>query len=173
MLNYIEINGLKGFFECPQGMGCLSSLYCAAQHRLANSKDYINTQRRTCCRFCSVGALHAGEKESDTCSRLYKSMLCSRCQRVSNRLIHGRLCVSCFNRALEQKKGLNAKGHALKIIRYFYKINLMTVKNNVVQIKIVENVMSLQEAIFSVLLTEKDQILFAESEGGKFIIHAK
>ena len=173
MIEYVEINGIKGFFPCFNGMGVISSLFCAEQHRLANTKTYINEHRRTHCRFCPAGALHAGEKDNDTCSRLYKSMLCSRCQRVSSRLVHGRLCISCYNRATEQKKGKNAKGNALRLIRYYYKINLMTVKNNVIQIKIVENVMSLQEAIFSVLLTEKEQILFAESEGAKFIIHEK
>ena len=154
-------------------MGILSSLFCAEQHRLANTRSFINEHRRTACRFCPVGMLHAGERETESCSRLYKSMLCSRCQRVSNRLIGGRICISCYNRQAETRHGKNAKGNPLRMHRHFYKINLMIIKNNIVQIKVVENIMSLQEAMFSVLLTEKDNVMFAESEGGGILIRER
>lgn len=36
--------------------------------------------------------------------------ICTRCHRQSDRIISGRFCISCFNRAAELRAGRNAKG---------------------------------------------------------------
>lgn len=173
MIEYHSINGVPGFFDCPAGMGLISTLYCADQHKLSNTKNYIAEHRRSQCRFCPIGAVHSGERESENSSRLYGSMMCSRCQRISNRLVGNRICISCYNRQSECKKGKNAKGNPLKLIRHYYAVNILIVRKGTVQIRVTENIMSFQEAIFSILLTEKENIVFGESEGAKFIIHGR
>ena len=61
------------------------------------------------CRGCPIGASHAGETAAST-SPLRGASICGRCQRMTERLVYGHLCVSCYNRQAEVLAGKNAKG---------------------------------------------------------------
>ena len=66
---------------------------------------------RSACVVCPVGAASAGRTQSPVAQAVDAIRLtCPRCERPAQRLIHGRLCVSCYNREREVRIGRNAKG---------------------------------------------------------------
>lgn len=167
MIEYHNRHDAPGdFFSCPFNMGMMSTTFCAERHKKAATREYITDHRCPTCRFCPVGAKHAGERDTVSGSRLYSSLFCSRCERTSNRLVSGRLCVSCYNRALEFKKGKNARGCPLRTIRHYFPIMLLLVKKNVVALKKIENVTSTSEAVFTVLLKDNESMQFGWAGSG-------
>lgn len=108
-LIYFEIPELPGrkYFECTRCSGNFSVQSCAKMWRMANSKRRIEAHGQ--CRGCQIGAMHAGEGDGQW-SKIYGLDLCARCLRVGMRLIHGDLCVSCWNREREVIVGCNARG---------------------------------------------------------------
>ena len=66
---------------------------------------------RSACVVCPVGAASAGRTQSPVAGAVDAIRLtCPRCERPAQRLIHGRLCVSCYNRDREARIGKNRKG---------------------------------------------------------------
>lgn len=63
------------------------------------------------CHNCPIGASHAG-KTVDHAE--YKVRECVRCHEYSQRLVHGLLCVSCYNRQQEVLKGKDRRGRTPK-----------------------------------------------------------
>lgn len=174
MVEYHEKPGIPGsFFSCPYGMGVMSTTFCADSHKKSTSKEYIKEHKRTTCRFCPVGGVHSGARDTATGSRLYGSLLCSRCERVSNRLVAGRICVSCYNRIAENRTGLNAKGNPLKLRRHYYPVTLLLVKERMVSLRKVDGVMNASEAVLSVLLNSGDNVMFGWSGNGVMINYAE
>lgn len=100
-----EVPG-KVYFQCSRLRAKLSTEACSGMWRKA---DEINDGSHSACRLCPLGAVHAGEV-SASMSPLKGSMTCARCHRVSERLIHKMMCVSCYNRQREALLGRNAKG---------------------------------------------------------------
>ena len=170
MIDYRIIEGKNGYFDCPKGMGVISTHYCSECHQKAKTKEYISKHKRTGCRHCPVGALHSGEISQLDGSRLFASHLCSRCGRQSNRLVHGRICVSCSNRAAEAIKNKNAKGNPLKLIRDYHTESLLIISDNNIKLVVFERVLNFKEAVLSVLLKEKKSVLFGECENDCFFV---
>lgn len=108
MVDYFQIEAVPGrmFFRCDRQRATLSTDACAHNWRLANHE---NSERRTICKCCPLGAVHAGEVAASM-SPLKGTLTCSRCHRPAVRLIGKTLCVSCYNRERERLVGRNAKG---------------------------------------------------------------
>jgi hypothetical protein len=105
-------------------------------------------------------------------SRLFESNICSRCLRTSSRRVHGRLCPSCYNRERENIEGKNARGNPLKLVRKYYPVALLVAKTESVHLRIMDRVMSMPEAVISILLNENENVMFGEAESGLFFSHA-
>ena len=66
---------------------------------------------RSACIVCPVGAANAGRVQSPVAGAVDAlRLICPRCERLAQRLIHKRLCISCYNREREVRIGRNAKG---------------------------------------------------------------
>lgn len=108
MTDYFELPELPGkkYFHCDRLLANIQVEACASMWRQANHE---NLEHRARCKYCPIGALHAGELDASL-SPLKGSKICARCRRPAERLICGTLCVSCKNREYEYCKGRNAKG---------------------------------------------------------------
>jgi hypothetical protein len=112
MLDYWEVPEIKGkkFFRCKKRSASLTVEACAkmwvqSQNRGQNQE----LERFFVCRGCQIGAMHAGT-EAASYSQFYAKPICGRCLRGTMRLVQGHLCVSCYNREAEWRKGKNARG---------------------------------------------------------------
>ena len=99
----------RKFFRCTRLSATLSTNSCAQRHRDAQTATGDTLDRLTDCRSCQIGAHHAGV-ELIHYSWLYGSQICPRCGHGTTRMIHGRRCISCYNREREFIAGRNAKG---------------------------------------------------------------
>ena len=89
----------------------LELFHCAQQHMDLSREacaDFHKRRKTASCARCPIGAHHAGRQAPP--QRLTEST-CARCERVGQRIIQGRLCVSCFNRQLELERGRDRKGN--------------------------------------------------------------
>jgi len=99
-------------FTCPRLHATLTLASCAARHGLAQG-DTLG--QFSACRNCAIGRVHATGQQAtlDRLSKLGNSgpmaKLCVRCGHQRDRRV-GPICISCYNRELEAKKGCNAKG---------------------------------------------------------------
>lgn len=159
MVDYWEEKDLPGerFFRCDKMRATLTVNACAKNWRMAD-KSPDGTPMS--CRLCAIGAGHAGELDASV-SRLKGSQICSRCHRTSLRIIAGNLCVSCYNRSAEKRRGYNAKGNPpVKLaaleqrrMRYMAGVEIKTV--------IVRETTGMDELIVAVLRDNRQQVSFA------------
>lgn len=93
-------------FSCDSLRARLSPAACARNYTAG---------RMVACSGCRTGHRHAidagliAKNVPLRCSSLVVAR-CTRCERPTSRLVHKRLCPSCFNREREILKGANAKG---------------------------------------------------------------
>ena len=101
-----DLNG--ALFDCPNipGKLRLSPASCAANYR--SGKVAAAWQTTRFCKGCQIGAGHAGEVVQQVVIR--KVSLCRSCGAAGGRIVHGLLCVSCYNRLTEALRGRNARG---------------------------------------------------------------
>lgn len=99
-------------FACPRLHATLTPESCAARHGLALGDTH---GQFSACRNCAIGRVHATGQQA-TLARLSELVstgpmvkLCVRCGHQRDRRV-GPICISCYNRELEAKKGRNAKG---------------------------------------------------------------
>lgn len=99
-------------FTCPRLHATLTPASCAARHGLALGDTH---GQFIACRNCAIGRVHATGQQA-TLDRLSElgstgamAKLCVRCGHQRDRRV-GAICISCYNRELEAKKGCNAKG---------------------------------------------------------------
>ena len=102
-------------FTCPYQPGelRLSTSACADQWQRARAKKPEAWSALVTCRGCAIGARHAGVSIAVTTAvQLGKELSgrCTRCYQRSNRMIHARLCPSCYNRGREWMIKRNARG---------------------------------------------------------------
>ena len=169
-VEYHAKEGIDGrFFSCPAGMGVMSTAFCADSHVKSNTKAFISEHRRKDCRFCQIGAMHCGKVDAIVGTRLYGSLVCSRCTRDSNRLVFRSVCMSCYNRERENLEGKNAKGNPLKLIRHYRSQSLLILGEDAMQVRMFSRVMSSAEAWVSYLLTKSESVMFGESDTGLFV----
>jgi hypothetical protein len=86
--------------------------------------------------------------------------MCSRCNRPSNRLIHGELCPSCYNRARELAIGRNGKG--TKPVKHppLEQRRLLVACDGKVMLKTFQRTLDTAEAIVSVLRHVQGTVMF-------------
>ena len=114
-VDYYSIDGVPGrFFRCLPYRATLSISACAYRWRKAQRVRGDAAIPFEKCRTCPIGAAHAGEAVTYY-SPLFGKPICCRCGKVSmRRMIGGRLCLSCYNREVEIRRGRNSKGNAPK-----------------------------------------------------------
>src|ERR1700733_121925 len=104
-------------FTCLKRGGLkLSTVGCGRLWFSANGpKPPDLHEGRAACRGCPIGESNYTGKPSDPHAALRESVrrICSRCGRITDRLINADtfgLCISCFNRHGEVLRGKNARG---------------------------------------------------------------
>lgn len=103
-IEYFKIEGIEGdYFACERLRATLKVETCAARYKTAIAGE-VNIG----CWRCPVGAKHCGEEIKPR--SIGESKLCARCLEYSQRIVHNRLCVTCYNRTREVLVGKNAKG---------------------------------------------------------------
>jgi hypothetical protein len=110
-LEYFDVGGLQAF-RCASYRLTLTPQACSRSWRDAQSAKYGPAGERAACRSCPVGAAHAGQPAVSPSRIGDFPALCLRCGHGCSRLIGGRICPSCANRAYENLKGANSRGNA-------------------------------------------------------------
>ena len=105
-------------FFSPTYAPHLQLFRCHAQHldlsREACASFHLRRHTVACAR-CPIGAAHAGRSAPP---RHQGESTCARCERIGQRIVRGRLCVSCFNREAEVERGYNRKGVPPQLVLY-------------------------------------------------------
>jgi len=128
-VTYTSAAGLK-MFACAPYRATLSQGGCANRWREAQDATGHRADSLASCRGCAIGAAHAGE-EHVAYSPLYGVSICPACRRGAMRMIHNKLCVSCYNRRREMRTGKNARGNTpvelmerpLRPVEYILQVN--------------------------------------------------
>lgn len=124
---YFNVDCAPGrYFKCEKQRCTLSETSCAKQYVKAKGGSSL-------CSGCEVGASHAGEKI------VYglPVKMCCRCGGTDKRLIHARICVSCYNREREYVLGRNAKGKPPIHARALHAVGVFVAKVGRIQIGVV------------------------------------
>lgn len=143
--------------SCPQYSATFSAKFCAESHQKANTPESISSGWRTKCRRCPIGAANLGTDQYLERSVLYGTSICARCERPAHRLVRRSVCVSCYNRELENATGLNKRGNPLQLIRHYRRalIKFVTRSGETMEVML-EKVLSEDEAIRSIKMTVPD-----------------
>lgn len=99
--------------ECQRRSLWQNAEACAADWRRAQVKRPMPWESRWHCRDCAVGAVLAGHSVDEVArTRAIDDLrpLCVRCHQVTDRIILGRWCPSCYNRHREMVAGRNSRG---------------------------------------------------------------
>lgn len=119
-VEYLQWVPGKRHFRCEKLCGTWSTDDCSSRYMRAMASD----ERVSACRFCPIGAVHAGKVDPDQTAissakvkitgRPDHDSRCTRCGRFNLRIIHSgaEICVSCWNRRREWRLGRNSKGKA-------------------------------------------------------------
>lgn len=102
--------------RCDRRNMTLSRPGCAKLWLSANTGEKDRRPKpwegRAACVACPLGATNAGVEQSPVAGAVESiRMICPRCERPAQRLIHDRLCVSCYNREREVRIGRDRKGN--------------------------------------------------------------
>ncbi len=154
-------------FRCERQRATLTTTSCArmwraAQERAAPPQPWESLAH---CHGCPIGARHAGRPDlilfaPATALRL----ICPRCTRQATRLIRGRLCISCYNRDLEARKGRNAKGSRLRLCAVLHAAELAVIEGNgAVRHVRQAPVVSLAEAMLMIARAAKAPVAFGRA----------
>lgn len=151
--------GMPGvrYFRCEPMAATLGTEACAANWRASNERD---AERLMKCRTCPVGAVHAGETAASM-SPLRGTKVCSRCLCGTTRLIHGWLCVSCYNREREWMAGRNAKGKAPVRMQPLHRRTLKVVEAGDARVIHRDLTMGLEELMAAALRESRKSVVFA------------
>ena len=139
--------------------GC-GRLWAAAQAKHADGRlepwEGIAT-----CRTCPIGAKNAG-READAVFEPAAALacICPRCDRPAARLINDLLCISCYNRDLEAKRGRDAKGRRPKLCDQLHDERLAVMADGAARIETVPRVIGPLEAMLRVARHAKAPMSF-------------
>ncbi|WP_454764434.1 hypothetical protein [Cupriavidus campinensis] len=156
---YFELAELPGrrYFACGPLLATLDADACAGNWRRANNDRDIS---RLKCRGCQIGAEHAGESGVNN-SPFRGKLICGRCHRGASRLIHGHLCVSCYNRQREWLIGKNAKGSPpIKLARLDSRSVTYQRADGTVHIRAIDRTVDMEEVLVAVLRDEQQAVRF-------------
>jgi hypothetical protein len=99
-------------FRCDRWHATTSVSSCAKRWR---DQRNANVERRDSCHGCAIGEAHFGA-DPDRRSKIFGLPICNRCRRRSIRMISGRLCINCSNRAWELRRGRNSRGTKPRLV---------------------------------------------------------
>jgi len=158
-IDYFEIPEMPGkpMFRCEKRRASLLASSCKSMWQEGNRK--VCDDRFLLCRGCQIGAIHAGVGDA-TLSPLYATPTCARCGTGGMRLIGGHICVSCYNRSAEYKKGRNARGSAPINHPILYRIAIRYMAGGQVKTKTRDDAASSLELIVGALRDEPKQVTF-------------
>lgn len=156
---YFEMTELPGklMFVCEKRKASLQVSACIEMWSCGHVKG--SPERFWACRGCTLGAQHAGASEA-TLSPLYATSICGRCEGTGARLIHGHICVSCYNRELEHRKGKNAKGNRPVMHPDLFRVSLRYATGGRVKVKSLERATGPHELVVAALRDEPEQVTF-------------
>ena len=146
-------------FRCDRLSATLSTDACAQRHRDAQSATGDHLDRLIDCRSCPIGAAHAGTTLIHY-SWLYGSEICPRCGKGTTRMIHGRRCISCYNREREVLSGQNGKRRKPIYLRPVAPIELHYITDGEPRRIQLAQATGLVEAMAHVLRTTPGDIVF-------------
>ena len=138
-------------FECKARSARLTTKGCAGQWTAAQERPPETWEGRWHCRSCPIGAENAGVAQPRHKDEAL-AKLCPRCGRLSDRMIGGRLCISCYNREGEVRRGKNRKGQPpVMIMSAIRTIVAIFTVNGIEDIREFENVTSVNEVLVLLL----------------------
>lgn len=158
-VDYFEMAELPGrrYFACGPLRATLDIAACADNWRRANKNRHI---ARLKCRGCQIGAEHAGERGANN-SPFQGATMCGRCHRGASRLIHGHLCVSCYNRQREWLLGKNRKGsQPIKLGRLDPRRVTYQRADGTVHTRAIDLTVDTEEVLVAVLRDEQQAVRF-------------
>ena len=147
--------------HCDKLTLSLSTAGCARLFRKAQETAPPAWDPKAACRFCPIGAAHAGltiAPMAEATTALKR--LCPRCQRPSTRFIRGHHCISCYNRAREAELGKNAKGTRPALSDQLHTEALAVGEASGVVVKLTPRVANRVEAMLTLARTAKGPISF-------------
>ena len=158
MVEYIPFAGAPGkrYFKCDRMRATLSTEACAINWRRAN---YERQDDRAACKCCPIGAEHAGDGDASM-SPLKDAPICARCHHTGRRLIGRMICVSCYNRAREQRLGLNAKGTAPVKLPPLHRLRLHFMAGSEIRALVLE-ALDMDELMVAALRDSRQRVRFA------------
>lgn len=109
-------------FDCTRLLATVSTAACADRFKRAGTALDWREGRYASCARCPIGQHHAKEVDGEAGRPVeviplpdLGAAFCVRCGRNGMRLItSSQICISCFNRAAEAKRGYNARGSPLR-----------------------------------------------------------
>jgi len=108
---------LPAMVACERRNMRLTEAGCIRFYQSSNPIAPPVWEGRRSCHLCPVGAARSGavvDPLQATRERL--APICPRCRRASDRIISGALCISCYNRAAEIRRGRNGKGAPPRVV---------------------------------------------------------
>lgn len=159
---YFTVTGFEGkFFACNR-YGTMSPAACAKNYALA--PDLVRSSGRLDgCVGCSIGQKHtdpaAPRRHVPSLTSLTYRQVCVRCRRGNEAVIGRRrlvrdqsICVSCYNRESEVRKGKNSKGAKPKKCKLLADVHIGCVTNGQMTIERFDHpVRDRLEAVLTVL----------------------
>jgi len=154
-------------FDCERLSARLTAPSCAARWKKAAERLPDPSNSLSHCRGCPIGASHAGVAMSSVEAAADEwRMVCCRCLRQSDRLIRGRLCVSCYNREREVKVGRNGKGGRPLLTDRLKPVSVaITTEDGVTRIVTAESATGAVEIMVQAAKTAKGRLVFGPAPG--------
>jgi hypothetical protein len=151
------------FFRCePYKVAVISTQSCAARWTKAQDARGDLGSALAACSACATGAAHAGHGRVRY-SRHHKSGVCSRCGEGGRRIVGGRACVSCYNRAREMRAGRNARGNLpVELLqRPLHRVEVLVEVDGLARRLVDRETSGLTETVVQFLRTHTGEIAFA------------
>lgn len=124
--------------------GC-SRLWLSAQDKENVPRPW---EGRAACVTCPIGAANSGVQISPVAEDVaILKRSCPRCLRQSERIIEGRLCISCYNRQAEADRGRNAKGSRPRLCARLRDLELSVITGDEIEIIHIGRITGAAEAI--------------------------
>lgn len=111
-------------FDCARRRLRLTEAGCARLFLSARADRPQPHEGRHACLACPVGAAHAGVAMAAPAAIEALRAVCSRCRRLRDRLVHGHLCLSCYNRDREARLGRNCKGGVPRLVARLHPVRI-------------------------------------------------
>jgi hypothetical protein len=135
---------------CPPMSARLTIAACNRMWRQAQDQRPAAWQTLSHCRACSLGAERAGAdvtKQTVQAATDALRLVCSRCTSRAPRLIHGKHCISCYNRDAEVRRGRNGKGGRPRLTDVLHVERVAVVVGGEPRVHVAPSVVAATEAV--------------------------